>query len=182
MTRWNRLALVVALGGAALTILGDQLHLRRWAQSGIRMPVGEATTIDLPEGDLVAYYESSVAVPNGNVLLAVRGADGAIVPPRLPYEESNFRVLMTGWSGRALWRLDGVRAGPYTVIANNPNFLSNEEVPPDDRIVFAKEPATFTAFDRRRKAVQLTGAGITVVATVLLYCLHVLALRSRPTP
>ena len=177
ITRWNKLALLAVVGGAALTLGVDQLVLRRWAASGIQVPVGALTSVNLPGGAMHVYYESLESVPTDDVLLAVTGADGAAVRPSIPMESSGFRVPFAG-SGRALWAYDDLEAGPYRVLVNNPNFVSNEAVPDGDRIVFAKSPDTLGEVLRTRRVIQLAGAAITILAAGGLYVAHARTLRA----
>ena len=123
------------------------------------------------------YYESFETVPIDGVLLAVRGPDGAVMRPIIPSESSDFRVPFAG-SGRALWAYDDLEPGRYTVLVNNPNFVSNEAVPDGDRIVFAKSPDTLAEILRTRRVIRLVGATITIVAAGGLYVAHARALRA----
>ncbi len=177
------LALLVALGGAAITLGLDQLWLNNWFRSGQTFAIGQRATVQLPAGSTLVYYESPVAAPVGDVMLRIFDADNE----RLRVEnldesqtgDLSYRLLLTGWSGRALWRVNIPAAGAYGMICNNHNFMSDADIPAADRVVFLKQPDSFKEVKTVRTIIQVTGATITMTAVILFYLLHSLTLQKR---
>jgi hypothetical protein len=178
ITKWNLLALLAVVAGGAVTLGLDQLWIRHWSMSGERFPIGHGLTIDLPaRPNLLIYYESAGAVPTANVVLVMTDPYGRRVRPRRATDDTdNFKVLLGGWSGRALWELDIVEPGVHTFSTFNNNYESDAEVPPGDRIVFLKTPSTLAEVGRIRKLIQITGASVTMLVAIALYVLHALTL------
>jgi hypothetical protein len=180
ITRWNVTALIVIACGSAATIALDQLWLRTWVKSGIHAPVGPWRTIDLPAGETLVYYETLVAVPASHVVLHVRDADGRRIEPRPAEDENSYALRFGSWSGRALWSLSIEQPGAYHVICQNATYLSDNEIPPDDRMAFFKQPGTVREAMAVRSSTQIVGATITILLGAVLYGMHFRALRTRP--
>jgi hypothetical protein len=179
ITKWNMLALVAAALGAALTLGLDQLWLHNWARSGVSLPIGQRTPVNLPSGPTIVYYESPVAVPVADATLRVFDADDERIRVNALDGSLNYRLLLSGWSGRALWEVDAPAAGGYTLVCHNHNFLSDSEIPAEDRVVVLKQPNSFKDVALVRTIIQVTGATLTMTSVIILYLLHSLALKKR---
>lgn len=178
VTIWSVLTLITVLAGGGGTLLFDRMELRRWGESGIAIPLGQAYDVDLPAGSTVVYYESSAQVPTHDVLLAMRDGDGRLVPLRPPAEDNSYRLNGDGWSGRALWEYADLPEGTYTVVVTNSHYERNEDIPEDDRVVFVKEPNTLADVHARRRRIHLFGVGITLVLAAGFYGAHLRAGRA----
>ncbi|MHC5023944.1 MAG: hypothetical protein ACYTGG_08530 [Planctomycetota bacterium] len=172
ITRWNLLALLAVLAGVSITLGLDHLSLHQWAQSGLAIPVGEHFEVELPVGETLVYYESRQNIVPDRILLDVIGANGERVRARPPMEENNFRLLLGGWSGRSLWNVRVEEAGTYRIRGFNADYLQDEQVPEDDRVVLFKQPRTLAEAVANRKVIQIVGASITMCVALLLYLLH----------
>jgi hypothetical protein len=179
ITKWNLLALVAVMAGSAVTWWGGQAWLHRWAGSGLKVPVSTSAEVDLSAGEQLIYYESPVSVPTHNILLTMRHPDGERLITHPPLDDNNFEI--NGWHGRALFEVDLVDDGRYSVDSFNANVASDDEVPADDRIVFAKQPNTRAEAIRVRRLIHLIGAVATVGVAIVLYLIHGLALHHRRT-
>lgn len=177
ITKWNILALLCGLSGAAATITLDQLWLASWMRSGEAFPIGQRQSVRLPEGRSLVYYESPVSVPVRDVALNLRDSGDRYMRVRPPAHDISYRSLLTGWSGRALWQLDIPQAGTYTFLCSNHNVDDNSQLPAEDRVVFLKVPDALAEVTLVRKAIQIGGATITIALVILFYVLHGLALR-----
>ena len=183
ITKWNVLALLAALLGMVITLGLDQLWLNNWFNSGQAFAIGQRATVQLPAGPTLVYYESPVAAPVGDVMLRIFDADNE----RLRVEsldesrtaELNYRLLLSGWSGRALWRVNIPAAGVYSVLCNNHNFMSDADIPADDRVVFLKQPDSFADVKAVRTFILVTGATVMMTAVIVFYLLHSLTLHKR---
>lgn len=173
------LALLAALMGGGATLTADQLWLLNWSRSGVGFPIGQRATIQLPAGATRVYYESPVAVPISDATLRVLDADEERLPTRTPSGDDNYRLMFSGWSGRALWEVNVPTAGTYAIICHNHNFMSDKDIPADDRVVFLKDPNQFSEVKTVRTIIQVTGATITMTAVIILYMLHSLTLQRR---
>ena len=179
ITKWNILALLAAVVGAGSTLAIDQLWLLNWSRSGVAFPVGQRSQVQLPPGLTRVYYESPVAVPVGDATLRVLDSDDERLPVRNLDGEDNYRLLFSGWSGRALWEVNVPAAGTYGLIGHNYNFENDKDIPADDRVVFLKQPNSFSEVKTVRTIIQVTGATITMTAVIILYLLHSLTLQKR---
>jgi hypothetical protein len=180
ITRWSVLALLVVVIGGAATLLMGQLWLERWAGTGQRAEVGLEQTVDLPAGETLVYYESAHAVPaHGTATLSVLDPYGRRVRPIVPAKNHDFRMRFSDWSGRALWKLEILEPGAHTVRCFNVNFVSDDDIPAGDRIVFGKEPGTLGEAMAVRKVILIVGAVATLVLAAVLYIMHGVALQRR---
>lgn len=179
ITKWNMLALIAAIAGGGATLGLDQLWLNNWVNSGQSFAIGQRASIQLPAGTARVYYESGVAVPVGDASLRVLDADGERMPVRALEGDENYRLLFTGWSGRALWEITIPANGTYEMVCHNFNFMSDADIPPEDRVVFLKTPDSFREVKTFRTFIQVTGATITMTAVIILYLLHSLTLQRR---
>jgi hypothetical protein len=179
ITKWNILALLVMISGVITTLGLDQIVVRAWAGSGQAFPIGQKSTIALPAGDSMVWYEGLDRVPVSDVSLFMYDPDGDRVKPEILSADIDWALLLGRKCGRALWRLHLPRAGVYEFSAFNHNFASDREIPPDDRIVFLKTPDSLAEITLLRRIIQITGANVTVTSAVVLYLLHFLALRKR---
>lgn len=173
------LALLAAVIGAVATLGLDQLWLSNWSRSGVAFPIGQRASVQLPAGPTLVYYESPVAAPVGDVTLRILDADGERLRVGEPDSDLNYQLLFTGWSGRALWRVDVPAAATYSMVCHNHNFMSDADIPAEDRVVFMKEPDSFAEVKTVRTIIQVTGATITMTAVIILYLLHSLTLQRR---
>lgn len=179
ITKWNLLALLAALIGGGATLAADQLWLQNWWRSGVSFPIGQRTPVQLPAGPTRVYYESPVAAPVGDATLRIFDADNERLKVTSLDGAENYRLMFTGWSGRALWEVDIPAAGTYEMVCHNHNFLVDEDIPADDRVVFLKDPNSFKEVKTVRTIIQVTGATITMTAVIVLYLLHSLTLQKR---
>jgi hypothetical protein len=180
ITAWNLFALAVIVLGGLATLGAGQLYLHRWVDSGIHVPVGGRFDVHLPYGRTLVYYESKQSVPSRTPLLKVLDAYNIYVAVQpIPDEDNNYHTAMTGWSGRAIHVIDIDEEGTFTVSCSAADYLSIEDIPPDDRVSFFKSPNTLEDAQAMYKTVLIIGASITVLLAVLLYVLHFAALRSR---
>lgn len=190
ITKWNVLALLAALVGIAVTLTLAEVWLRNWMRSGVNYPIGQRVSAQLPAGKLLVYYESPVAVPvdgDSSATLKVFDADKDPIPVRAlrrygstgSSESMDYRLWLTGWSGRALWEIDVPAAGTYTLVCHNHSVLSDKDIPADDRAVLLRQPPSFAQVRTVRVFILVTGATITMTAVIALYTLHMLALRKR---
>jgi hypothetical protein len=175
------LALIAAMGGAALTLTVDQMWLASWFDSGRHFPIGPFATVDLPAGSTLVYYESPVQAPVADVGLYMTDPDGERIRAMNMIDDINYRILLSGWSGRALWKLDVKNPGPHRFRCSNHNYASDDEVPAEDRVTFLKSPQHVQDVSMVRKFIQITGATATVTLVISLYILHGLALRKQAT-
>jgi hypothetical protein len=173
------LALVVIVVGTIATLGLDQLWLHNWAKSGNAYPINQRLRIELPPGKSLVYYESAESVPSANVTLYLLDSEGDRVYVKSPAKDVSFRMLLGGWSGRALWQLDLPRAGVFTFACYNHNFASDRDIPLDDRIVFLKHPDSVEDVGIVRSLIQVTGATITMTLVIVLYLLHGIAIYKR---
>ncbi len=165
--------------GSAATWWGGQAWLHRWADSGLKVPVSAWAEVDLLAGQQLIYYESPVSVPTHNIRLTMRQPNGERLITYRPPDDNNFEI--DGWHGRALFEADLIEAGRYSVHAFNANVAADDDVPADDRIVFAKQPNTKVEAVRVRRLIHLIGAVTTVGAGIILYLVHGFALHHRRT-
>lgn len=179
ITKWNILALVAVVCGLVITMTLDQLWILQWGESGLRFPVGERQTITLPKGRTLVYYESPHSVPSGPVTFTLFNPDGRrIRVPMIP-NDINYKILLTGVSGRAFWELSIMRPGDYSFEISNDSVLSDVDVPPEDKIVFLKSPDTLAEAQAFQKIIRITGASISIVVLTIFYLLHIVTLKKR---
>ena len=159
----------------------DASHLRA---VGIILSEAERMAGIVKKIGKITKYETVDYVGTAKMLdlNAAAASDPAI--PIVTADESqtgdlNYRLLLTGWSGRALWRVNIPAAGAYGMICNNHNFMSDADIPADDRVVFLKQPDSFKEVKTVRTIIQVTGATITMTAVILFYLLHSLTLQKR---
>jgi hypothetical protein len=179
MTKWNVLALLAIVIGGGLVIAMDQLGLSSWVNSGKSFPIAQRMSVDLPAGEHFVYYESRVGVPRDSVTLYFWGPDGQRVFLRQISDDISYQMLLSGWSGRALWRLNLPVAGSYSFKCDNHNYPSDAEIPPDDRVVFLKQPDSLDSFGSMRKTMQIAGGSVVFVIVVIFYVLHGRTLAKR---
>jgi hypothetical protein len=179
ITKWSVLALVCVVVGASGTIIIDQVWLNAWVNSGKHFPVGQWSAVELPPGSTLVYYESPESVPLSDATLFLTDPEGDRVRTAQITEDINYRVLLSGWSGRALWRLNISKPGVYRFRCSNHNFEDDSQIPAEDRLTFLKSPATLSEVTAVRKFIQITGATITMTVVVMLYLMHGLALKRR---
>ncbi len=191
ITKWNMLALLAIVVGSAATLGLSEIWLQNWTRSGHWFPVGSRATVQLPAGRTLVYYESPVAVPrdgDSGATLRVEDADDepvAVRPLRAYGDEGDgdanleYRLWLSGWSGRALWEFDAPIAGRYSFVCHNHSVLSDDDLPTDDRIALLRQPDSFAEVRMVRTIVLITGATITITAVIILYMLHSLALQRR---
>lgn len=179
MTKWNVLALLVIVLGGGLVLALDQMWLSSWVSSGRSFPIAQRYNIDLPAGESLVYYESREGVPRDSVTLYIWDPDSERIFVRPLVDDISYHAWLTGWSGRALWRLNLPAAGQYSIKCDNHNYPSNQDIPADDRIVFLKQPDSLEDFSGVRKTVQVLGGSIVFVVAVSLYVLHGRALAKR---
>ncbi|MHC4949179.1 MAG: hypothetical protein ACYTG1_13135, partial [Planctomycetota bacterium] len=158
ITPWNLLALAVGVIGAVATVGASHLWMLDWSRSGLRFPVAESCSVELPAGPTLVYYESPEAVPPGNVTLDLRGPDGDRVTCYAPGDGHSYHAYLSGLSGRALWRIRPEAAGTYRFSSFNANYDSTADIPDGDRIVFLKTPGTVSEARGRQKLIQIAGA------------------------
>lgn len=179
VTFWNLLALLVLLVGGVATLGAGQLWLRHWAQSGIHVPVGGTHNVPLPHGTTVVFYESAVSVPERDPSLKIRDAYGIWVNVRRITDSNNYRLMLSGWSGRAIGEVTLDEAGTYAITCTPLDFLNMNEVPEGDRVTLLKEPGTLAEANAIYKTILIIGASITVPLTAALYILHFVALQRK---
>lgn len=179
MTKWNVLALLVIVIGGGLVIAMDQLWLSSWVNSGKAFPIAQRLTIDLPAGESLVYYESLVGVPRDSITLYLWDPDGERIFLRPIPDDISYHAWLSGWSGRALWKLNLPVAGQYSFKCDNHNYPSDRDIPPDDRVVFLKQPDSLEHFSSMRKTVQIAGASVVFLLAVVFYILHGQALAKR---
>ena len=179
ITKWSVLALACVVIGASGTMFIDQMWLNEWVKSGRQFPIGQWNVAELPLGPALVYYESPYSVPVGDVTLHITDPDGERMRVAQLAEDINYRVHLSGWSGRALWRLNITKPGAYRFRCSNHNFAVDAEIPAEDRITFAKVPPELADATSIRKFIQITGATITMTLVIVLYLLHGLALKRR---
>jgi hypothetical protein len=173
------LALLAVIIGGAATIALDQLWLSAWASSGKAFPVGRRALVELPAGESLVYYESPVAAPRQDVTLRLFDENDDYVPLRSPGKDISYSLLFTGWTGRALWKVNVPKAGPYGVLCLNHNYEFDSDIPADDRVVFLKNPNSLDEVKFVRTVIQITGATIVGVLVIVFYLLHGVALAKR---
>ena len=171
MSRWSLLALLAVVIGGGSTIAADRIHIRDWAFSGVRVPVGERVEVNLPAGPQLAYYESAGDLPT-NVVLLEMTHDGMGVFERRAKENNEFRLLVGGWSGRSVWSFENLEPGWYTVFVKNAHYETYDDVPDNDRLVFAKDPPTLAEAMRTSWVIRITGSVVTLGLVVVFYTLH----------
>lgn len=178
--------MVSVICGLVITMTLDQLWILQWGESGIRFPVGERQTITLPQGHSMVYYESPHSVPSGPVSFSLFHPDGRRVRVPMITKDINYKIFLTGISGRAFWELSIRRPGEYSFEISNDSVLSDDDVPPEDKIVFMKSPDTLGEAQAFQKIIRITGASISIVVLTIFYLLHIVTLKkreaARPTP
>jgi len=179
VTRWNIAALLILLLGGAGTLLAGQLWLLHWADTGVHIPINVRHAVDLPHGTTTVYYETGGRVPSRDPMLKIRDPYGVWIRARPPEQAGNFRMLFTGWSGRAVAQLNVDEEGTYTFFCSNPDALSLDEVPADDRIALLKEPDSLERARRIHKIILIAGASVTILLTIIAYAMHAATLHGR---
>ena len=179
ITKWNVLALVIVISGGVITLGLAQLWVVHWSRTGVRLPLNARHTISLPAGESLVYYESPHSVPSGRATLQLYDPAGERSRVPIVTEDLSFRVHFTGLSGRALWALDIPEPGDYVVIATNENVLSDNDLPPEDHVVFLKSPNSLHETRAVQKGIMITGGSITLVLTIICYLLHLSVVSRR---
>lgn len=179
ITKWSVLALIVVFAGTALTLGSAHAWMFAWASSGKAFPIGQKSSIQLPPGESLVWYESPDRVPSGQVSLYLYDNNGDRVKPETLSGEINYNLTLGHKCGRALWKLNLARAGLYEATCNNHNFESDSMVPADDRVVFLKTPDSLAEMSFVSKVIQITGANITITLAFVFYLMHFVALRKR---
>ena len=179
ITKWNILALVSVVCGLVITMTLDQMWILQWGESGIRFPVGGRQTITLPQGRSLVYYESPHSVPSGPVSFSLIHPDGRRVRVPMITKDINYKILLTGISGRAFWELRIREPGDYSFETSNDSVLSDDDVPPEDKIVFLKSPNSLSEAKAFQKIIRITGASISIVVLTIFYLLHFVTLKKR---
>jgi len=177
ITKWSVLALIVMVSGTALTLGLDQAWLHTWSESGRKFPIGQRSTIQLPPGESLVWYESPYRVPVADVTLYMVDPNGDRITPAHPSGDISYTLMLGGMSGRALWKMNVPRAGTYEFTCFNHNFASDSQIPVEDRVVFLKTPDTLAEANLFRKFIQITGATASITLVIVFYVLHGLALR-----
>ncbi len=172
--------------GLVITLTLDQLWVLQWGESGIRFPVGGRQTITLDKGRSIVYYESPHSVPSGPVTFTLYNPDGRRIRVPMISEDTSYKIMLTGVSGRAFWQLNTMRPGEYSFETSNDSVLSDEDVPPEDQIVFLKSPDTLAEVQAFQKIIRITGASLSIVLLTIFYLKHIVTLKkreaSRPAP
>ncbi len=185
ITKWNVLALVSVVLGLVITLTLDQLWVLQWGESGVRFPVGGRQTITLDKGRSIVYYESPHSVPSGPVTFTLFTPDGRRTRVPMILENTSYKIMLTGLSGRAFWQLNTMRPGEYSFETSNDSVLSDDDVPPEDKIVFMKSQ-TLAEVQAFQKVIRITGASISIVLLTIFYLKHIVTLKkreaSRPAP
>jgi hypothetical protein len=153
--------------------------LHNWWRSGISIPIGQRSRVQLPAGTMLVYYESPVAVPAGDAVLRAFDGNDDPVPVKRLDGSMDYRLLLSGWSGRAMWEITIPQAGSYTMVCNNYTVFSDADLPAEDRVALLKRPDSFRQVALVRTFVQVTGATLTMTAVLTLYLLHSLTLQKR---
>lgn len=179
ISKWNILALIVVAFGGGLTLILDQLWIIQWSKTGMHFPVGERQTVALPAGKSLVYYESPHSVPSSLATLQLYDLEGNRSRLPLLREDINYKIRLTGISGRALWEVDIPQPGEYRFIVSNENVLSDEDIPPEDQIVFLKSPNSLLTAKFIQNVIRFTGLGITAVLFIIFYLLHYLTINKR---
>ena len=173
------MALIVVVVGGGFTMTLDQFWIFQWSKSGMHFPVGERQIVNLPAGKSLVYYESPHSVPSALATLQMYDLEGNRSRVPLLREDINFKIRLTGLSGRALWEIDIPEDGEYRFIVSNENVLSDEDIPPADQIVFLKTPNSMLTAKRIQDVIRFTGLGITAVLFIIFYLLHYLTINKR---
>ncbi len=174
MTVFSVLALLVLIGGGATTLLGGRAMLKEWAQSGEALAIGETWEIELPEGPVLAYYQSPDVIPTNYITLRVLDRDGNHVPALEPDDPNAFAIGDV--QGRALFAIQNSLAGVYSLTCTDVLATSDSELPPDDRLVVAKAPNSLAEAMSRTRMVYAVGAAGTLILVIVLYILHAITL------
>ncbi len=178
-TIWNILALLTILIGGATTLIISEGQIRHWAkETGSAIPVGQWGDVDLDYGEFIVYYESPVQVPT-EYLFQVVDQYGDRMRPTPPPENESYRLLLDGWSGKAVGVLKIEEAGTYRLRCSNASVVSDADIPAEDRIVLMKTPRTWAEASQVRKQILVIGASITFAVFLILYIIHGLVLRAR---
>lgn len=171
--------MIVVVFGGGTTLILDQLWIIQWSMSGQHFHVGERQTVVLPVGKSLVYYESPHSVPSSLATLQLYDLEGNRSRVPLLREDINFKIRFTGLSGRALWEIDIPEDGEYRFIVSNENVLNDEDLPPEDQIVFLKTPNSLLTAKLIQNVIRFTGLGITTVLFIIFYLLHYLTINKR---
>lgn len=170
MTVFSVLALLVLIGGGAMTLLGGRAMLKEWAQSGVALTIGETWEIELPEGPVLAYYQSPDVIPTGHITLHVTTIEGEPVPVRQPDDPNDFAV--GGVQGRALFAIHTERKGVYLATCRDALGEPGTALPSSDRLMVAKAPNSLAEAMGRTRMVYVVGAAGTLILVIVLYIGH----------
>lgn len=174
------LALLTIVIGGGITLGLGQLWIHNWSIGGERFTIGEYHTVPVGDDWSLVYYESGVSVPDANVDLRFNESEEQYVFQEPIFDaENEFRVMLTGWSGRALYKIRTDRPGEYEFICINDNQPFDEVARTEDRVVFHKVPASLTEAIATRKLIYIVGGTITIILFIGFYVAHGMALKRR---
>lgn len=185
ITIFSVLALVVLLAGVIAVLYFKFVSVDSWINSGDKIQLDVATTVQLDAGQHVIFYESPQGVIEGAymVSLLVEGPDGERVPTTQvdASEEQSYGprpfLSFANVSGKPFWRLTAPVAGTYRVRAQTWPSLRGEV--DDDRIVFNKNPQSFVEVNNRTTRLTIVLLAVTGGVVVLLYVAHGITLAQR---
>lgn len=179
ITRWNLLALLAVLLGTCATLAIDHWWIDRWINSGAFVPVGARSVVPLEPGRVLAYYESVDAVPGpGMADIDVIAPSGIRLPIMPAYDTADYSIERHGWSGRLLWEFHAPVAGLYDIDGFNHHYLSDNDIPSDDRIVIGRTPEFLSESVAVRNRLRGIGVTVTLFLVVGLYIVHIRAVRA----
>jgi len=180
MSRWNVLALFAAVVGAVLTLGADHWWMHHWIHSGTLVSVGNRAMVPLEPGRVLAYYESTEAVPRpGMAEIHVLTPSGTRLPIMPAYDESDYSIPRHGWTGRLLWEFHAPEAGLYDIGGFNNHYLADADIPPDDRVVIGRSPELLDHALAIRNTIRGAGVSLTLVLVVGLYIPHIRTMRRQ---
>lgn len=170
--------LIIVVGTVAVFTIG-QVYFMRWAQSGVHLPVGQRTPVELPAERILVYYESPHSLPSTRCSIYVTDPYNERILPGTPVDPNEYRVRWNDWQGRALWYLDLQEEGEYEIFCTNANFASDSEVPAEDRLALLKTPETVATVNAHVAVLKVSIGSATFVLAMICYGLHALTLRHR---
>ncbi len=199
ITIFSVLALVVLLAGVAAVLYFRFFTIDTWINSGDKLPIGlqrggvldlntetPEGTVELAPGPHVVFYESPVGVPQdaGMIVLNIRAPDGAVLHTRLFFDDEGNEsygprpfLSFTNMSGKPFWRIEAPTAGTYTVFAKAEGEMYKDSG--DDRVVFNKNPQTFSELNSRSTTIIIVLLGLTGGLFIVLYIAHGITLARR---
>jgi hypothetical protein len=184
ITIYSVSALLVLLIGGGITVVGSILHLDRWMESGDAVPVGRPGQVNLPSGECVVFFESTLALPSirDAIDLIVTDPAGEYVDanwieidPEEDYAPRTF-LAFTSRQGRPLWRFNAPVEGLYTLRVTN---MHDDQDPEGDRIVVGKSPPSFKQAQQLNNTLKFGGLSVTGALFVLGYLMHLITLNRQ---